>query len=64
MKVTATVDVQNLPIKGLSKDYVVVRQVDGDLWYYGQYDSEAKAREVAIEIGNGLVIERKENING
>ena len=64
MKVTATVDVQNLPIKGLSKDYVVVRQVDGDLWYYGQYDSEAKAREVAIEIGNGLVIERKECING
>ena len=63
MTITADIDIQNMP-RNINHNYLVVRQVDGDVWYYGQYDSEAKAKEVAIEIGNGLVIERKENING
>ena len=38
--------------------YLVVRRDnDSALWYYGLYDFEETAREVAIEIGNGLVLE-------
>ena len=52
-KVYATVKVNNLPAH-IELGYMVVRQVKGELWYYATYDTEEKAKEVAIEIGNGM----------
>lgn len=28
-----------------------------ELWYYGTYESEERANEVAMELGNGVVLE-------
>lgn len=36
--------------------YLVARLCDGELWYYGIYGTDSKAKEVAIEIGNGVVL--------
>lgn len=40
-------------------DYIVVREVDGEYWYWGTFQTEHRAREVAHDIG-GYVIERSE----
>lgn len=53
------IKINNLPDKIVCK-YVVVRRCDEDgvsLWYYGQYNKKEKAEEVALEIGNGFVVE-------
>lgn len=41
--------------------YIVARRAEEDakLWFYGIYSTEERAREVAIEIKNGVVLERK-----
>ena len=36
--------------------WMVVRRMDADLWYYGFYEDEEKAYQVAMEIGNGVVV--------
>lgn len=36
--------------------YVVGRFFDGEIWYWGRYDTEQMAKKVAEEIG-GLVLE-------
>lgn len=36
--------------------YEVARYVEGKLWHYGIYESEKRAKCVAEEIGNGLVL--------
>ena len=55
-KINAIVKVNNLPeVEEIG--FMVVRQDDGELWYYGTFDTEERAKEVAIEIGNGLYIE-------
>lgn len=53
--INAMVDIQNLP-HNLENGYVVARQVDGELWYYGTYETEERANEVATMLGNGLYI--------
>lgn len=40
-------------------DYIVVRGVDGEFWYWGTYTTEERARQVARDI-NGFVIERRD----
>jgi hypothetical protein len=51
-----TAKVNNLP-KSLRNGFMVARRAtDGQLWYYGIYGSEKRARNVAEEIGNGLVL--------
>ena len=54
------IKINNLPDK-IVRRYVVVRRCDDEdvvsLWYYGQYSSLHKANEVAVEIGNGFVVE-------
>lgn len=37
--------------------YIVARNVDDSLWYWGSYNDEAKAREVASQIG-GIVVRK------
>lgn len=46
-------NVQNMP--ATHKTYVVARPCDGDLWYWGSWDSEELAHAVAVEI-NGIVV--------
>lgn len=52
-------EIKNMSENAKDKDgfLVVRRDDDASLWYYGLYDFEETAREVAIEIGNGLVLE-------
>ena len=54
--------VRNLPKHPLNK-WIVVRYVDGELWYYGTWhtDERIRADKVAKELGNGLVLEHLED---
>ena len=57
LKMLVEVKINNAP-DGLDSEngYEVARYVDGKLWHYGIYESEKRARCVAEEIGNGLVL--------
>ena len=48
--------VNNLPKPELIKKYVVARWADGELWFWGTWDDNKRANEVAEEIG-GIVVE-------
>ena len=53
-------EIKNVAEYAQGKDgFIVVRRDDHDasLWFYGVYESKELARNVAIEIGNGLVLE-------
>ena len=55
-KLKCNVRILNLPNYDLSR-YVVAR-VDGiNLWFFGTYEDENRACEVAKSLGNGLVFE-------
>lgn len=60
------VAVNNCPEKELGTGYMVARLVDSNLWYFGHYNSMDRAAEVAVELGNGVIlgIYRKEKNNG
>lgn len=47
--------VKNLPDYEL-KQYIVVRYVDGEFWFYGTYETYDRADEVAKQLGNGLAL--------
>ena len=49
------VKINNLPDYAINHDYIVVRAVNGELWFYGAYDTEERAYEVA-EIEDGAVL--------
>jgi len=49
--------VKNLP--ATHKEFVVARAVEGDLWYWGSWDSEETAHTVANDI-NGIVVYEEE----
>ena len=49
--------VKNLPT--IYKEFVVARAVDGELWFWGSWDSEETAHTVAIDI-DGIVVYREE----
>lgn len=41
--------------------YVVARiSENGELWFYGEYDDDIRANEVACELGNGIVFDAVE----
>lgn len=48
--------VNNMPSYVWDYKYVVAREVDGDLWFWGAYDDLHTATTAANEIG-GVVIE-------
>ena len=51
-----TVNINNAP-EEIYHPYVVVRRDDdGKLWYYGAYESNEYAEEVAVRIKNGIVV--------
>lgn len=48
-KMTRTIN--NFPKYAEDKKYIVAREIDGELWFYGAYDESNKANEIALEIG-------------
>lgn len=38
--------------------YIVCRLSNGELWYWGCYEDEVEAIEIADEFENGLVVKR------
>lgn len=48
-------NILNTPDYASHYEFVVVREIDGDYWFWGAYANGFKADQVAYEIG-GLVI--------
>ena len=42
-----------------AEQYIVARLSNGELWYWGSYEDESEAIEVADEFENGLVVEAR-----
>lgn len=51
--------IKNLPEYAIYHTYIVASVCDSNLWFYGAWDDENKAYEVAEVIG-GVVIENPE----
>lgn len=47
--------INNLPDYATNYNYIVASVLDGDLWFYGAWDNEDKAYDMA-RIINGVVI--------
>ena len=45
------VEVENIPDYVKLGDTIVARVSNGEFWFYGKYDNDARAYEVAEEIG-------------
>jgi hypothetical protein len=48
-------EIKNMPEYANHYEFVVAREVEGDLWFYGAYRDGFKADQVAVEI-HGVVI--------
>ena len=57
--VSCKIKVNNMPVMRDRHGFMVVRRDErsAELWYYGTYSSESTATEIAVEIGNGFVVE-------
>lgn len=55
-QIVSVVRIQNLPAQH-QKGWIVARQNDGKLWYWGIYDTEDRAEMVAKQLGSGIVLE-------
>ncbi len=49
------VKVNNVAKYAESKRYIVARSLDGELWFWGAWDDEEKAKQAAAEI-DGVVV--------
>ena len=49
-------EVNNLPNE-IDK-YIVARVCDGELWFWGTFDSETRAKKVAKDV-DGVILERR-----
>ena len=47
--------IHNLPKTASEYRFVVAREIDGDLWYWGAYNDWVKAHDAAVKI-NGVVL--------
>lgn len=57
--VNCRVKVNNVP-RGKKCKYIVARECDGELWYWGRWDDKEKAAKIAAEIG-AIVVEMEDN---
>ena len=57
IKAQAYVRIKNAPERFHGLYVVARRDWNADLWYYGSYDTEDRAREVSKELGNGVILE-------
>lgn len=51
-----TVEIQNVASYAKDYRYIVARNVDGVLWFWGAWNDKNKANAVALELGNGVVV--------
>ena len=51
----ATLQINNMPSNTLTYPHVVVRVVDNEAWYYGNYPLD-RALEVARELGEDALV--------
>lgn len=49
--------IMNIPEYAAEHNWIVARPVDDEVWFYGAYNDENRARSVAEEI-NGIVIHK------
>lgn len=54
------VEVNNTSRSSYENKFVVARLVNGELWFYGMYETEEEANRVRDEFPNGIVLEGKE----
>jgi len=54
------VEIKNYSDYADNYQYIVVRLVDGEFWFYGAFDKLDFAKKVALELGNGAVLENHE----
>lgn len=47
--------INNLPATATQYAYIIAREVEGALWYYGADNNRDRANEVALAVG-GIVI--------
>lgn len=59
MTKTVTVAVQNVPDYAMNSEWWVVRYDAGFLWFWGAYDDQDRAFEVAT-VENGMVVNNNE----
>ena len=49
-------NINNTP--ATARTWIVAREVDGELWYYGSWEEKEKAQEVAYDVG-GVMVENE-----
>ena len=47
--------INNMPTTADNYKYIIVREVDGEMWYYGADNDRDRANEVALAVG-GIVL--------
>lgn len=47
--------INNMPATADNYKYIIVREVDGEMWYYGADNDRNRANEVALAVG-GIVL--------
>ena len=50
--------INNLPAYASNYEYMVVRLIDGEYWFYGAYSNGRRAESVAFEIGGEVIHNR------
>ena len=59
--INAEVTINNLPTQIKPGAYMVARYHGFELWYYGQYETPERAKEVCQELQNAIYIKVGEN---
>lgn len=48
--------IKNLPEYASDYNFVVARNVDDELWFYGAYNDYVQAHRIAVELGKAVVL--------
>jgi hypothetical protein len=59
-RIEGKIIIRNVPesiVNGSRTGFVCARVSQTELWYYGCYETYERASEVALELGNGIVVE-------
>ncbi len=50
--------INNMAEYAKNRKYIVAREIEGELWFYGAWDDRDQANEAALEI-EGITVENK-----
>ena len=53
---TRQIKIHNMPDYAKDYEFLVVRVVNGEYWFYGAYTNGFLADNIAVEIKNGVVV--------